>query len=104
MIFLARKGAHLTEYAVLSLLFWRGIRKSSNHDTPHWSWEQSGRAVLYVALFAATDELHQLFVPGRDASVRDVIIDTIGGILGILVLKAILAGWTRFKKISNSQA
>jgi VanZ family protein len=98
IIFLARKGAHLTEYAVLSLLFWRGIRKSSTHDSPPWSWGQSGQAVLYVAVFAATDEFHQLFVPGREASVHDVIIDTTGGILGILVFQAILAGWARFKK------
>jgi VanZ family protein len=42
--------------------------------------------VLFVALYAASDEFHQLFVATRDASLRDVAIDTFGAVLGIILL------------------
>jgi VanZ family protein len=37
------------------------------------------RVLLVVALYAASDEWHQSFVPNREASVVDVLIDTVGG-------------------------
>jgi VanZ family protein len=40
---------------------------------------------LFAALYAATDETHQIFVPGRNASVRDVLLDTFGAGLGLAV-------------------
>lgn len=36
-------------------------------------------------LYGITDEIHQLFVPGRSGQVKDVIIDGAGSIVGILV-------------------
>jgi len=45
-----------------------------------------GRAFLLAAVLAsaygASDELHQAFVPGREASVRDWVADSVGGLLG----------------------
>jgi VanZ family protein len=84
-----RKCAHLTEYAVLAFLFWRALRRPVKRDPRSWSWRQAGAAVLLVAVYASTDEFHQRFVPSRDASVRDVLIDTTGAILGMLLLRAI---------------
>ncbi len=81
-----RKCAHLTEYAVLALLFWRALRKPVRHDARPWSWREPAIAVLLVALYAASDEYHQRFVPSRDASVRDVLIDTTGAIAGMILL------------------
>ena len=89
LVTLARKCAHLTEYAVLALLFWRALRKPFRGDTRQWSWTQALWSVLFVAVYAATDEFHQLFVPGRGASVHDVVIDTVGACLGMLVLWAV---------------
>ena len=43
-------------------------------------------AVLISACYAATDEFHQLFVPGRSGEVRDVLVDTAGAVIGILFL------------------
>jgi VanZ family protein len=85
-VLVVRKCAHLTEYAVLALLFWRAIRKPLRQDPRPWSWPLAGRAVLFVALYAASDEFHQLFVATRDASLRDVVIDTFGAVLGIILL------------------
>jgi VanZ family protein len=88
-VLVVRKCAHLTEYAVLALLFWRAVRKPPRRDPRPWSWPLAGLAVLFVALYAASDEFHQLFVPTRDASLRDVAIDTFGAVLGIILLRGV---------------
>ncbi|MCD6320476.1 MAG: VanZ family protein [Candidatus Desulfofervidaceae bacterium] len=41
--------------------------------------------VLLCALYGISDELHQSFIPGRDASGYDVLADGIGGYLGVIV-------------------
>ena len=43
-----------------------------------------------MAAYAATDEFHQLFVPGRSGQLKDVLIDTAGGALGLGLLALIL--------------
>jgi VanZ family protein len=86
IVLVVRKGAHLTEYAILGLLLWRALRKPIRDDARSWSWRTAGWAVLVAALYASSDELHQLFVPTREASVRDVLIDTTGAALGLLLL------------------
>jgi len=84
-----RKCAHLSEYAVLALLFWRAFRRPVTNDARPWSWRLAAYSVLLVAAYASTDEFHQLLVPTRHASIVDVMIDTAGGGLGILVLWAL---------------
>ena len=91
-----RKCAHLTEYAILAFLFWRALRKPVRNDPRPWSWREAAIAILLVAIYAASDEFHQRFVPSRDASVRDVLIDTTGAVGGILALR-ILWGWRKKK-------
>jgi len=81
-----RKCAHLAEYAVLALLLWRALRKPPTPEAQPWQWSQAALALALVALYAVTDELHQAFVPSREASVRDVLLDTLGGALGLLGL------------------
>ena len=85
----ARKCAHLAEFAVLALLFWRALRQPVKNDPRPWRWPEARLALLEVMLYAASDEFHQLFVPTRDARVLDVLIDTCGGMLGLLLLWAI---------------
>ena len=68
-----RKGAHMTEYAILGLLLLRAV----------------GREVPAFALgiaYAITDEIHQHFVRGRHASPIDVLIDTAGVAIGIFLV------------------
>jgi VanZ family protein len=67
-----RKGAHVTEYAILGALLYRAL----------------GREALALAAgiaYAATDEVHQYFVRGRHASPVDVAIDATGVALGMVV-------------------
>jgi VanZ family protein len=95
---LFRKCAHLTEYAVLGLLLWRAIRKPARKDPRPWRWRQAGLAVLIVFLYACTDEIHQIFVPTRTPLFTDVLIDTSGAIVGLILLWALgqrLAWWSK---------
>jgi VanZ family protein len=83
-----RKCAHFVEYFILSLLILRGIR-AGRRET-HLAW--AAIAILLVAGYAAIDEFHQSFVPGRTAKVSDVLLDTSGGITAQAVA-ALFALW-----------
>lgn len=50
-------------------------------------------SVLICAVYAAGDELHQWFVPGRQASVIDILVDTAGAAAGILIYMIISRLW-----------
>lgn len=88
-VLVARKCAHLTEYGLFAMLLWRAIRQPVARDTRPWKWREAGLALIIVVCYASTDEIHQLFVPGRGPSVHDVLIDTLGGTLGLLLLWAL---------------
>ena len=79
-----RKTAHFVEYCGLGLLLWRLV-----HFDPAFaglrSWEFP-IALCVAALYAASDEFHQYFVPGRTASVRDVLLDSCGAGFGLAAL------------------
>jgi VanZ family protein len=82
---LVRKGGHLTEYAVLALLTLRAVNISLRTvQTGGW-YKATGIALLVAAAYATTDEFHQSFVPGRTASVYDVMIDTSGAFVALTV-------------------
>ena len=83
---IVRKGAHFTEYAVLSALFWRALRKPVPDDPRPWSWRQAFVAAGLTCLYAVTDEFHQSFVASRMAAVGDVLLDTCGAVAGLVGL------------------
>lgn len=73
-----RKGAHMTEYAILAVLLYVWLGR--------WQWPRRRRyvtAVMLTAVYACSDELHQLFVEGRAGLLSDVFIDSMGAILGL---------------------
>ena len=80
---LIRKAAHVTEYFILGLLLFRGLRGGS---AASWNWRWSWGALIVVVLWAAIDEFHQSLVPTRTASLVDVSIDTAGGALALFVI------------------
>lgn len=87
IIFTIRKCAHLTEYALLAIFLWRAwMRRPAFRPPVTWSWRDTYPAFLFCAAFAALDELHQAFVPSRSASGWDVMIDSVGAAIGILLL------------------
>ncbi len=77
-----RKGGHLTEYAVLALLLLRALKKS---QPARGHLKAAGIALLVAAAYAATDEYHQTFVPGRTPSPYDVMIDATGAFAALTV-------------------
>lgn len=86
VVLAVRKAAHVTEYAILAVLVWRAIRAS--RAAPGWSWQPRDAAIAWGAatLYAASDEIHQLFVPSRTGQVQDVLIDSTGAALGLLAV------------------
>jgi VanZ family protein len=81
-----RKAAHVAEYAVLAILFWRAWRKPAKHEVRPWLWKEAGVALAFAVAYAASDELHQTFVPSREGCFEDVLYDTAGALLGLLFL------------------
>ena len=86
VVFIARKCAHVAEYSVFALLLWRAFRRPQNTIRVHGTGVKRGLMLLIVALYAASDEFHQIFVPTRTPAVHDVVIDTLGGALGLFVI------------------
>lgn len=78
----ADKIIHLIEYGLFSLLALRGLLHPPVRLSPAIAYSLAiGISVIYAAL----DEYHQSFVPGRNADVFDVLADIFGAILALLV-------------------
>lgn len=72
--FIIRKLAHLSEFGLLAVLTWWVLDFQDRLAPLAWA---------LATVYAATDEWHQHFVPGRTASIRDVLIDSTGALLVI---------------------
>ena len=71
-----RKGAHVTEYAILALLLVRALLR----ELPAFS---------LGVLYAVSDEVHQSFVRGRHAAPLDVAIDSVGLLIGLIAWRRV---------------
>lgn len=88
-----RKLAHATEYAMLGFLLANALqrtRRPGRHGKQMRKLPQVMMSTLLCALYAVSDEVHQLFVPGRAGMVTDVLIDTAGAFVGIVLLHAVV--------------
>lgn len=83
---IVRKSAHVGEYGILSLLLWRARRRQARGDAAKWRWSDTIFALGLAVLFAVSDEVHQAFVPSREARVSDVFFDTSGAAASLAVL------------------
>ncbi|MBA3543797.1 MAG: VanZ family protein [Chthoniobacterales bacterium] len=88
--FLVRKAAHVTEYAILAGLLFRALR---GHITGFW-W-RAAAALLPALVFSLSDEYHQTFVASRTGSIYDVLLDSCGAIVGILICRGIHFAFSR---------
>lgn len=73
--FILRKIAHMVEFGVLVLLIARALVNTWSALAPSGA---VGIAAVFSFLYACSDEIHQVFVPRRGPSVKDVAIDTVG--------------------------
>ena len=83
LTFIVRKTAHFTEYAILGVLFYFFYRQTLPQKN---GLRLFVLAILSSFLYACTDEIHQLFVPGRSGQFTDVLVDTLGASFGCLIL------------------
>ena len=73
------KVQHLVAYAVLAALFMHALRRTRPRGAARTLWLV---ATVLTAAYGAIDEWHQSFVPGRDATLGDLLADAAGGALG----------------------
>lgn len=85
-----RKMAHFAAYFVLGAFAFGAFVTYKK-----LSFKLRGLLSLFVCmLYSASDEIHQYFVPGRSCEIRDMLIDTSGALLAILIV----ALFCRFSK------
>lgn len=89
-----RKLAHFSEYCLMGILLFviwsRWIPRKKTFYLLIVAW---------IILSAGADELHQLFVDGRDGNLIDIMIDTLGGVFGLFLCSRIAGLFTKhFRK------
>ncbi len=75
---IVRKTAHFTAYLILGILSCNALKQSGVNG-----WRKPVLALGLCILYAASDEVHQLFVAGRSGQPLDVFIDSLGAAAGI---------------------
>ena len=80
--FILKKTAHMIEYGVLATLLYRAFMGSDFTKKKALIF-----SLVLTIFYAATDEIHQAYIPGREARLRDVIFDTIGASLALYSIK-----------------
>lgn len=89
-----RKLAHFTLYFLLGY----GLMGTVRSKKPIWAFSI---AIGIGAICAACDEFHQNFVEGRGPSIRDVLLDSAGVIVGAFVCYGVIRLWRRRKSRRN---
>ena len=78
--FTIRKLAHLFEYTLLALLTISLLKEYTTKEKIILI-----SSLVFCFLYAITDEFHQSLVPGRSCLFKDVLIDTAGSLIGIII-------------------
>lgn len=92
--YFVRKSAHFTAYFVLGVLLMHAVRVKRLIIG-------IGVSLFISVLYAASDEFHQTFIPGRSGEVRDVLIDSVGAFFGIIIYVAAILYWS-YRKTARS--
>ena len=80
--YIVRKGAHFSEYMMLAFSFTSFLSTKRNVMI----YPKRGvSAFLFSALYSISDEMHQYFSDGRSPALRDVLIDSTGALVGVII-------------------
>lgn len=80
--YFVKKAGHVIGYSLLAISFWYALEEIPRRFLVAW---------VLAVVFAASDEFHQSFVPGRGATIIDVLIfDGPGALAGLFFLKYVL--------------
>lgn len=96
--FILRKTAHFLEYMILAEI---AAEFMDTFFEKSLNWKQALTVVILCGIFATSDEIHQMFVGGRSPQVKDVILDTIGAIVGAADYKV---RWIFIEKYKNNKS
>ena len=77
-VFIVRKGAHFSIYFILGFLVASLLKEYNIIDKRMIFY-----SLLFCFIYSCSDEIHQLFINGRSGEIRDVLIDSIGALIGI---------------------
>ncbi len=78
-----RKFAHFAEYFILGTVWFFELKAFFKR-----SFKMNALITILVFLSAFFDELHQFFIPGRFASIADLLLDTFGCICALLIINS----------------
>lgn len=98
---LFRKCAHVAEYCLLAFILsvvFKILKVNNGKYTIH--------ILFTVLLVAVLDEFYQMYIPGRNSNVLDVLIDFLGGIIGVIIfsiMKNILSSLRKALGINSSK-
>lgn len=90
--FVIRKSAHMFSYAILAIFWFMSIYDGKSIKKTFIT------SLVITFIYACTDEVHQLFIPGRSGEIRDVLVDSTGAIIGLFIVVLV----TKF--INNKKA
>lgn len=91
--FILKKSAHITEYAILYFLVFKSVNYTKTvrqgkelirelpRKTNYWL------PLIFVILYATSDEIHQYFIPGRHARWYDIAFDVFGGLTSLYIIR-----------------
>ncbi len=82
---LVRKAAHVLIYLALGGALFVCYESWLGEQKLNWVW-----SIVIGIVYAATDEWHQSTVPGRNGSIEDVLLDSGGVIVGVLIIMGIV--------------
>lgn len=88
-----RKVAHFSIYTLVGILLMSLIST--------YNLKENKRIIASLGigvLYATSDEIHQLFIPGRSGQITDVILDSMGVLLGILLVLLVLKIYKKMKE------
>ena len=86
------KAMHFIVYGALGVFF---LLPMTDGRWSNLTMKAAWPAVLFALLYGVTDEIHQMFTPGRHPDVRDVIADTLGAAAAVgvfLLLRVVVSG------------
>lgn len=85
-----RKAAHFALYLLLGASSFSSASLTFIKKGKHFVQKNALIAFAFSVLYAISDEIHQLYVPGRSCELRDVLIDASGSIVGIFIISSVL--------------
>src|SRR5690625_733386 len=92
--FLIRKSAHFIAYLMLGIFIIHALYVSDLRR-----YDGIIIAIAISCFYAISDEIHQIFIPGRSGEIRDVMIDTFGATSGILLYRLFVLFFSKRKSV-----